>query len=291
MINQMVLRGGSLATPPGHARRELPKLLPSRQALAVHRPAAGARRLTGHPMTYDEEARPDNPACCTCAPALIRQTCSASRQSISAVAATAPHDPGGSVAAAALQGLLAPRKTLPPALFYDEEGCRLFYEITRLPEYYLTRTEFRLLQTTAPEVAAQLPPGATWWNTARATRPRPKCCCDRPCAPAVQRGRTYSAPTSRSTLPEPQLRADARAAGAAAAGTDRHAGCRGLSCARSRCRERHRRGGDHGVLPRIDDRQPGTGGGGRLPAPRRGSVWAPARDSCWASIPAATRNG
>jgi dimethylhistidine N-methyltransferase len=61
----------------------------------------------------------------------------------------------------ALRGLLAPRKTLPPTLFYDEEGCRLFYEITKLPEYYLTRTEFRLLETIAPEVAALLPAGAT----------------------------------------------------------------------------------------------------------------------------------
>jgi dimethylhistidine N-methyltransferase len=78
-----------------------------------------------------------------------------------AVAATAPHDPGGAVAEAALQGLLAPRKTLPPALFYDEEGCRLFYEITKLPEYYLTRTEFHLLETIAPEAAALVPAGAT----------------------------------------------------------------------------------------------------------------------------------
>jgi len=62
--------------------------------------------------------------------------------------------PRNLVAEAALEGLLAARKTLPPSLFYDEEGCRLFYEITRLPEYYLTRTEFRLLETTAPEVAA-----------------------------------------------------------------------------------------------------------------------------------------
>jgi dimethylhistidine N-methyltransferase len=61
----------------------------------------------------------------------------------------------------ALRGLLAPRKTLPPSLFYDEEGCRLFYEITKLPEYYLTRTEFRLLETTAPEVAALLPARST----------------------------------------------------------------------------------------------------------------------------------
>jgi L-histidine N-alpha-methyltransferase len=66
-----------------------------------------------------------------------------------------------SVAEAALIGLLAPRKTLPPSLFYDEEGCRLFYEITKLPEYYLTRTEFRLLERIAPEAAALLPAGAT----------------------------------------------------------------------------------------------------------------------------------
>jgi L-histidine N-alpha-methyltransferase len=65
------------------------------------------------------------------------------------------------IARTALEGLLAPRKTLTPSLFYDEEGCRLFYEITKLPEYYLTRTEFRLLETIAPEVAATLPAGAT----------------------------------------------------------------------------------------------------------------------------------
>jgi dimethylhistidine N-methyltransferase len=66
-----------------------------------------------------------------------------------------------SVAETALRGLLASRKTLPPSLFYDGEGCRLFYEITKLPEYYLTRTEFGLLETTAPAVAALFPVGAT----------------------------------------------------------------------------------------------------------------------------------
>ncbi len=49
------------------------------------------------------------------------------------------------VAEAALLGLTASPKTLPPRLFYDDEGCRLFYEITTLPEYYLTRTEMTLL--------------------------------------------------------------------------------------------------------------------------------------------------
>ena len=60
----------------------------------------------------------------------------------------------------ALDGLLAPRKTLPPSLFYDEEGCRLFYRITELPEYYLTRTERGLLAEIGPVVAAEVGPGA-----------------------------------------------------------------------------------------------------------------------------------
>src|SRR5690349_9599393 len=53
----------------------------------------------------------------------------------------------------ALQGLLKHHKTLPARLFYDHEGCRLFYRITELPEYYLTRTELALL----PDVALELP--------------------------------------------------------------------------------------------------------------------------------------
>jgi L-histidine Nalpha-methyltransferase len=56
------------------------------------------------------------------------------------------------VVEAALAGLTASPKTLPPMLFYDDEGCRLFYEITNLPEYYLTRTETALLRSIAPQV-------------------------------------------------------------------------------------------------------------------------------------------
>src|SRR5271165_1212583 len=62
----------------------------------------------------------------------------------------------GSVADAALSGLLQPQKTLPAKLFYDEEGCRLFGRITELPEYYLTRTELALLADVAPRVAAMV---------------------------------------------------------------------------------------------------------------------------------------
>ena len=38
-------------------------------------------------------------------------------------------------------GLAATPKTLPPKWFYDDRGSELFDEITRLPEYYPTRTE------------------------------------------------------------------------------------------------------------------------------------------------------
>jgi L-histidine N-alpha-methyltransferase len=45
----------------------------------------------------------------------------------------------------AAQGLLAPRKWLPPWLFYDDEGSRLYEQITQLPEYYPWRAEREIL--------------------------------------------------------------------------------------------------------------------------------------------------
>jgi L-histidine Nalpha-methyltransferase len=50
-------------------------------------------------------------------------------------------------------GLTAVRKTLPPKYFYDARGSELFDEITRLPEYYLTRAESSILAERAPEIA------------------------------------------------------------------------------------------------------------------------------------------
>ncbi|HET6184084.1 MAG TPA: L-histidine N(alpha)-methyltransferase [Acetobacteraceae bacterium] len=64
-----------------------------------------------------------------------------------------PADPG--LVRDALAGLRADPKWLPAKLFYDEEGCGLFYKITELPEYYLTRTELGLLRAIAPAIAAQ----------------------------------------------------------------------------------------------------------------------------------------
>lgn len=60
-----------------------------------------------------------------------------------------PHQVRADILDLALAGLTASPKTLPAMLFYDDEGCRLFYEITRLPEYYLTRTETALLSSIA----------------------------------------------------------------------------------------------------------------------------------------------
>jgi L-histidine N-alpha-methyltransferase len=51
-------------------------------------------------------------------------------------------------------GLTAVPKTLPPKYFYDARGSELFDEITRLPEYYLTRAETSILQRHCADIAA-----------------------------------------------------------------------------------------------------------------------------------------
>jgi L-histidine N-alpha-methyltransferase len=51
------------------------------------------------------------------------------------------------------KGMLAGHKMLPPVWFYDEVGSALFDEITRLPEYYLTRAERALLVEHAARIA------------------------------------------------------------------------------------------------------------------------------------------
>jgi L-histidine N-alpha-methyltransferase len=58
-----------------------------------------------------------------------------------------------SYAAEVEEGLAKSRKTLPSKLFYDAVGSELFEEITRLPEYYLSRTELKILQERGDEIA------------------------------------------------------------------------------------------------------------------------------------------
>lgn len=59
------------------------------------------------------------------------------------------------------QGLSLPQKTLSPKFFYDERGSELFDEITRLPEYYLTSTEQRIMQDNIAEIADLVGPRAS----------------------------------------------------------------------------------------------------------------------------------
>ncbi len=63
-------------------------------------------------------------------------------------------------AADVLEGLAATPKRLPAKYFYDEAGSRLFERITELPEYYPTRTELRILESSAESIAGLADPGA-----------------------------------------------------------------------------------------------------------------------------------
>ncbi|MGV0644735.1 L-histidine N(alpha)-methyltransferase [Mycolicibacterium sp. XJ2546] len=67
------------------------------------------------------------------------------------------HLPANSAAQAlrrdVLDGLTQTPKTLPPKWFYDSVGSDLFDQITRLPEYYPTRTEAQILRSRSAEIA------------------------------------------------------------------------------------------------------------------------------------------
>jgi len=57
-------------------------------------------------------------------------------------------------------GLTASPRWLPPKYFYDRRGSELFEEITRLPEYYQTRTERGILERVADALVAEVEPRA-----------------------------------------------------------------------------------------------------------------------------------
>ena len=58
-----------------------------------------------------------------------------------------------------LAGLRARPRTLPCKLFYDEEGSRLYEQITALDEYYPFRAESELLDTHGEAIAAEIGAG------------------------------------------------------------------------------------------------------------------------------------
>lgn len=68
-------------------------------------------------------------------------------------------EPDPAFRADVLAGLAAPIPAVPARWLYDRRGSELFEEITRLPEYYPTRTETALLERYSGEIAAQLATG------------------------------------------------------------------------------------------------------------------------------------
>ena len=52
-----------------------------------------------------------------------------------------------------LIGLSQTPKSLPSKYFYDEEGSKLFQQITELPEYYLTQCESEIFHSKKDEIA------------------------------------------------------------------------------------------------------------------------------------------
>src|SRR5438477_11701086 len=55
-----------------------------------------------------------------------------------------------------IHGLSQQPRTLPCKFFYDETGSALFSKICELPEYYITRTEMRILRECGREIGDAL---------------------------------------------------------------------------------------------------------------------------------------
>ena len=71
-----------------------------------------------------------------------------------------PDEDSALFAADVVSGLSETQKHISPKYFYDTEGSRLFEEITRLPEYYPTRSEHEVLREHGRAIVQHFPTGA-----------------------------------------------------------------------------------------------------------------------------------
>ena len=60
-----------------------------------------------------------------------------------------------------IEGLRRPQKVISPKWFYDEAGSKLFDDITRLPEYYLTDVELEIMETHIDDMTRRIGPCAS----------------------------------------------------------------------------------------------------------------------------------
>jgi len=81
------------------------------------------------------------------------------RATVTLQRATTGRDERAEMAAEVRDGMLGtPLPSIPSKFFYDGRGSALFEEITRLPEYYQTRTEEKILESIAGQVVARVRP-------------------------------------------------------------------------------------------------------------------------------------